>query len=376
MDILLTGSTGNVKISKIYSNNGDNSFTEQTSIALTGIWEGDAAWGDYDNDGDLDIILTGFTENGKIALIYQNNGNNSFTEQTSTLLSKGISGSSVAWGDYDNDGDLDLLLTGSTDNGYIAKIFNNNIVKSNLKPSAPTNLESIVNKNSVMFSWNKSTDNETPQNGLHYNLVIGTTPNGINTLSPMSNRVTGYRRVVRLGNSETNNYTMKDLTEGVYYWSVQAIDGVFAGSEFASETNFIIGRSISLDSTSLNFGNVTANNSIQRKLKVENKATAFSDLNVTDIVMSNSVFTATPRSFTLKPGDSQEVTITFTPTEASSYSDTLSIFHNGSESPSKIELKGTGENEPVSIIWLSAKTIEYGEITVNSSLKKEINNKE
>jgi hypothetical protein len=32
---------------------------EQTSISLTGISQGSVAWGDYDNDGDLDILLTG-----------------------------------------------------------------------------------------------------------------------------------------------------------------------------------------------------------------------------------------------------------------------------------------------------------------------------
>jgi len=34
-------------------------FTEQTGITLEGSEYGDVAWGDYDNDGDLDILLTG-----------------------------------------------------------------------------------------------------------------------------------------------------------------------------------------------------------------------------------------------------------------------------------------------------------------------------
>ena len=34
-------------------------FTEQTPISLTDVQYSDAAWGDYDNDGDLDIVLTG-----------------------------------------------------------------------------------------------------------------------------------------------------------------------------------------------------------------------------------------------------------------------------------------------------------------------------
>ncbi|MBK6681630.1 MAG: hypothetical protein IPG53_17320 [Ignavibacteriales bacterium] len=51
----------------------------------------------------------------------------------------------------------------------------------------------------------------------------------MSTLSPMSDRTTGFRKVVRLGNSQTNSWTINDLPSGTYYWSVQAIDGVFPG---------------------------------------------------------------------------------------------------------------------------------------------------
>ena len=47
---------------------------------------GSVAWGDYDNDGDLDILLTGNSITGIISKIYRNNGNNTFTEQTSISL--------------------------------------------------------------------------------------------------------------------------------------------------------------------------------------------------------------------------------------------------------------------------------------------------
>ena len=72
---------------------------------------GSVAWGDYDNDGDLDILLTGIHFIRYDSKIYRNNGNNTFTEQTSISLT-GVRWSSAAWGDYDNDGDLDILLTG------------------------------------------------------------------------------------------------------------------------------------------------------------------------------------------------------------------------------------------------------------------------
>jgi hypothetical protein len=64
---------------------------------------------DYDNDGDLDLyIVAGYTGN----VLYRNNGNNTFTDVTS---SAGVylsgQGQGVAWGDYNGDKLLDLFVT-------------------------------------------------------------------------------------------------------------------------------------------------------------------------------------------------------------------------------------------------------------------------
>jgi len=115
LDGLITGlDSSNTPVSKIYKNNGDNTFTEQTNIKLTGVLYSSVAWRDYNNDGYLDILLTGYTsyyQNSRITKIYRNNGNNTFTEQTDIPLTN-INFGSVAWGDYDNDGYLDILLAG------------------------------------------------------------------------------------------------------------------------------------------------------------------------------------------------------------------------------------------------------------------------
>jgi len=66
-----------------------------------------AAWGDYDNDGDLDLYLTNYGPN----LLYRNNGDGTFTDVTAQAR-VGDSGFSAGcgWGDYDNDGDIDLYV--------------------------------------------------------------------------------------------------------------------------------------------------------------------------------------------------------------------------------------------------------------------------
>ena len=89
------------------------SFTEQTGISLTGVRQAAVAWGDYDNDKDLDILITGFNASSqRISKVYRNNGNNTFSPMDGIVL-QGIAPGSVCWGDYDNDGNLDILMAGS-----------------------------------------------------------------------------------------------------------------------------------------------------------------------------------------------------------------------------------------------------------------------
>jgi hypothetical protein len=237
LDILLTGQLGELNpgyISKIYKNNGNGSFTN-IYAGLTEIWTGGStAWGDYDNDGDLDIILTG-QRYSAISKIYQNDGNDSFTDINAGLT--GVSGSSVAWGDYDNDGDLDLLLSGDTGSGNVTKIYKNYRYTSNTIPSAPTNLSSSVNGDDVTFSWDAATDTETPSNGLKYKLCIGSSSGALDLLSPMSNTANGFNRNPSVGDIITGtSITIKDLPQNAdIYWSLQTIDTGMKGSVFATE---------------------------------------------------------------------------------------------------------------------------------------------
>lgn len=122
LDILLTGTTGSTLISRVYRNDR-GTFTE-IRTGLPGVTNSSVAWGDYDNDGDLDILLTGNTAGylTSIASIYRNDGGN-FTDIGVGLPD--VMDSSAAWGDYDNDGDLDILLTGLSRSGWFSQVYRN-----------------------------------------------------------------------------------------------------------------------------------------------------------------------------------------------------------------------------------------------------------
>ncbi len=82
-------------------------ITEQAGVALTEVLIESVAWGDYDNDGDEDLYLTGDGRNR----LFRNDGGGNFTDVTDTAR-VGNSRFSVgtAFGDLDNDGDLDLYV--------------------------------------------------------------------------------------------------------------------------------------------------------------------------------------------------------------------------------------------------------------------------
>src|SRR4249920_2160632 len=101
----------------------DCTFTD-VAAGLTPVFHSSVAWSDYDNDGDLDILLTG-SGGGGVTMLYRNSGgaNPTFSDVGAGLT--GVAGGSVAWGDYDNDGDLDILLTGASSGVRQAKLYRN-----------------------------------------------------------------------------------------------------------------------------------------------------------------------------------------------------------------------------------------------------------
>lgn len=100
----------------IYTNNG-NGFS-RIGYSLPGCAHGNVRWGDYDGDNDLDLVIAGSTG----VYVYTNNGNASFVANRSVFYMMLIG--NADWGDYDNDGDLDLLLAGTNYPGTL--IYQNN----------------------------------------------------------------------------------------------------------------------------------------------------------------------------------------------------------------------------------------------------------
>jgi enediyne biosynthesis protein E4 len=102
--------------SALYRNNGDGSFTdvtERAGVGAEGLFGMGVAVGDYDNDGFPDLFVLGYRR----CILYHNNRDGTFSDVTSRagVGNAGKWGSSAAWFDYDNDGNLDLVVANYVD---------------------------------------------------------------------------------------------------------------------------------------------------------------------------------------------------------------------------------------------------------------------
>ena len=167
-DLYLTrdGWFGN-KPNTLYRNNGDGTFSDVTQAAEVGGSGSSfcATFGDFDNDGYLDLLVANGTPgDGSPNALYRNNGDGTFTDVASDA---GVddTGPAVgaAFGDYDNDGDLDIHLV----NLDGSLLFANNGDRTFADVTAAAGLNTPIQRGFVTFFFDYDNDG-------HLDLFIST----------------------------------------------------------------------------------------------------------------------------------------------------------------------------------------------------------
>ncbi|MEM7658872.1 MAG: FG-GAP-like repeat-containing protein [Bacteroidota bacterium] len=126
-DLLLTGQDSALnRIAKLYLNDGGANFTEQLGTPFTGVWESSVAITDVNADGHADVFLTGTQSSGLgLAKLYLNDGLGNFTEDPNVPF-EGVWRSASAIADFDGDVAPDLLLSGENSVGQrISRVYLN-----------------------------------------------------------------------------------------------------------------------------------------------------------------------------------------------------------------------------------------------------------
>lgn len=102
--------TGNKHPNVLYHNNQDGTFDVSEfsdSVSLPNVLSGGTIWADYDNDGWQDLYVVNFGAN----TLFHNDQGKGFTDVTEIAgVGDTAKGASASWADYDNDGDLDLYV--------------------------------------------------------------------------------------------------------------------------------------------------------------------------------------------------------------------------------------------------------------------------
>ena len=125
-DVLITGQDKNYNnFAKLYENDGSGNYSEVIGTPFEGVRNGSIAFADIDDDGDQDVMITGYN-NSYIAKLYKNDGLGNYSEVTDTPF-EGVQNSSIAFADVDGDNDQDVLIAGysNSDRTTIAKLYKN-----------------------------------------------------------------------------------------------------------------------------------------------------------------------------------------------------------------------------------------------------------
>jgi hypothetical protein len=156
----LTFATGRGRPTLFYQNNGDGTFTKvfptgnilEHTVETKGI-----LWADIDNDGDKDCYITGFKNQNHL---YRNNGNLDFTDITtvSGLPLQNDWTWGATFGDYDNDGYLDLYVCNRQENDFTNFLYRNKGNNTFLDVTSETQTSDMMRLSFMATFWDYNND--------------------------------------------------------------------------------------------------------------------------------------------------------------------------------------------------------------------------
>lgn len=219
------------------------------AVNLPGAHLGALSWGDFDNDGRLDLAICG-SSNGSFQIfatsVWRQQNDGSLRDAGFSLPP--IQTGQLRWVDPDRDGDLDLIAVAGIPMSSQAppqtvlrrnRLADSN-ARTNTQPLSPTGLTATpVGSHGIELKWNPASDAETPADLLGYDLRVGTQPERGDVVMPLGRLVSDARLHNRLAKG-TPGSRRGGLSPGTYHWSVRSVDAVGGASSWAAEQTFEI----------------------------------------------------------------------------------------------------------------------------------------
>lgn len=202
-DLIITGKGGPVATT-LYENDGLGNFTVKAGNTFEGIFAGSVAFEDIDGDTDLDLLIIGKNRSPVLRTnLYLNDGTGIFTLRSGTPFVR-FEGGDFAFGDIDQDGDPDILLTGYNFNGdgFTIMYTNDGLGQFTLLFNTP--FDSLKDSDVKFFDMDKDNDLDV--------ILCGTNDNGKKSTLLYSNDGTGKYSIVN--NSGIDNIAGGDIAVG------------------------------------------------------------------------------------------------------------------------------------------------------------------
>ncbi|RNI28806.1 FG-GAP-like repeat-containing protein [Rufibacter latericius] len=217
LDLLLNGDGGangeaSNDIYRLYKNTA-GAFAEATTFStFRQIAVGDGSrFADWDNDGDLDVIVTGWDDTAKrqATAIFLNNAG-TFTAMANNDKLPGVSESSIEVADVDGDSDLDLMLTGFSGNEFngagsayndkVSVVVVNPTTMVNAAPAMPATLQATMGTGGAVTLTWSPATDATTSANSLSYNIFLQDAAGKTYIHPMADTTTGKLMVQKMGN--------------------------------------------------------------------------------------------------------------------------------------------------------------------------------
>ncbi|MCS3679280.1 surface protein [Salinibacter ruber] len=226
-DLFITGYDGPDDTATLYLGDGTGGFTE-AGAGLTGVRNGSTSIADVDEDGKLDLIITGSdANNDRTTTLYLGDGSGGFRESGAGLAD--VSGSSTSITDVDGDGAEDLLITGrDTNDNQRATVYRND--GDTTAPDTPSSLTaSATAANTTTVSWTASDSADVDTYRIYRDTAPIDSSAGPGSYTPLDSTAAG----------DTTLIDTSGMAGQRYYYRVTAVDSVSNESSFSGEASAV-----------------------------------------------------------------------------------------------------------------------------------------